>query len=107
MIPIKLTDENFDAEVLQTNKLTLVDFWATWCSPCIAMHPMLDSLAKEYDGKLTVGKMNLDDNFQISIRYGITSVPCILIIKDGIVLEKQVGAISKNALEKKVMNYLN
>lgn len=106
MKPVTITDDNFDCLVLQSEKLSVVDFWATWCAPCIAMHPTIDALAQEYEGKVQVGSMNLDNNIQISLRYAITSVPCILFLKNGTILEKQVGAISKSALDKKIQFHL-
>ena len=72
------TDANFDAEVIKAEKLTVVDFWAPWCGPCLALGPTIEALAKEYDGKVNIGKVNVDENPQLSINYGITSIPAVL-----------------------------
>ncbi len=100
------TDSNFDAEVINADKLSIVDFWAPWCGPCLALGPTIEALAKEYDGKVNVGKMNIDDNPEVSVKYGITSIPCVLFIKDGKVVDKQVGAAPKNAYDKKIQKIL-
>ena len=96
------TDSNFDTEVLKADQLTVVDFWAPWCGPCLALGPTIDALSKEYDGKVKVGKINVDENPNVSINYGITSIPCVLFIKGGQVVDKQVGAVPKSALVKKL-----
>lgn len=96
------TDANFEAEVLQSDKLCVVDFWAQWCGPCLALAPTIDQLAQDYEGKVVIGKVNVDENPNISIQYGITSIPCILFIKNGEVVDKHVGAAPKSAFEKKI-----
>jgi thioredoxin 1 len=101
-----LTDSNFDQEVLQGDKLSVIDFWAPWCGPCLALGPTIDALSKEYDGKVNVGKVNVDENPQLSINYGITSIPAVLFIKNGQVVDKQVGAAPKNVFEKKIQQHL-
>ena len=101
-----LTDSNFEAEVLKTDKLSVIDFWAPWCGPCLALGPTIDSLSKEYEGKVNVGKVNVDENPQLSINYGITSIPAVLFIKNGQVVDKQVGAAPKNLFEKKIQQHL-
>ena len=101
---LTFTDANFEAEVLQTKKLIVVDFWAPWCGPCLALGPTIDALATEYEGKVNIGKVNTDENSDLSIKYGITSIPCILFIKDGKVVDKQVGAVPKAALERKIIS---
>jgi thioredoxin 1 len=100
------TDSNFDTEVIKADKLSIVDFWAPWCGPCLALGPTIEALAKEYDGKVNVGKINIDDNPEVSVKYGITSIPCVLFIKDGKVVDKQVGAAPKNAYDKKIQKIL-
>ena len=96
------TDANFETEVISGDKLTVVDFWAPWCGPCLALGPTIDSLAKEYDGQVNVGKVNVDENPNLSVNYGITSIPCVLFIKGGKVVDKQVGAAPKSVFEKKI-----
>ncbi len=100
------TDANFEAEVLQTDQLSVIDFWAPWCGPCLAIGPTIETLAKEYEGKIKVGKVNVDENPQLSINYGITSIPAVLFIKNGQVVDKQVGAAPKNVFEKKIQQHL-
>lgn len=100
------TDANFDTEVLQSDKLTVVDFWAPWCGPCLAIGPIIDALSKEYDGKIKVGKINVDENPNVSINYGVTSIPCILYIKNGQIVDKQVGAAPRNVFEKKIQQHM-
>ena len=100
------TDANFDKEVLQSDKLTVVDFWAPWCGPCLAIGPVIEALAKEYDGKINVGKINVDENPNTSINYGVTSIPCILYIKNGQIVDKQVGAAPRPVFEKKIQQHM-
>ena len=101
------TDANFKAEVLGTDKITIIDFWATWCPPCLALGPTIDALAKEYDGKIKVGKVNTDENPEISITYGVTNLPCVLFIKDGIVIDKQIGLAARSVYDKKIQALLS
>ena len=100
------TDANFDADVLKADQLTVVDFWAPWCGPCLAIGPTIEALAKDYDGKVKVGKLNVDENPNVSMEYGITSIPCVLFIKDGQVVDKQLGAAPRNVFEKKIQQHL-
>lgn len=100
------TDANFDTDVLKADKLSVIDFWAPWCGPCLALGPTIEALAKDYDGKVNVGKVNVDENPTISINYGITSIPCVLFIKNGQVVDKQVGAAPRNVFEKKIQQHL-
>lgn len=100
------TDTNFDAEVLQGDKLAVIDFWAPWCGPCLALGPTIEALAKDYDGKVNIGKVNVDENPNLSINYGVTSIPCVLYIKGGQVVDKQVGAAPRNVFEKKIQQHM-
>ncbi len=100
------TDANFEAEVLTGDKLSVIDFWAPWCGPCLALGPTIEALSKEYDGKVNVGKVNVDENPNLSINYGITSIPAVLFIKNGQVVDKQVGAAPKAVFDKKIQSHL-
>jgi len=99
---LEFTDANFQTTVLDNDKLSVIDFWAEWCGPCRAISPVVEELAKEYNGKVNVGKVNVDQNPTLSINYGITSIPAILFIKGGKVVDKQIGAVPKNVLDKKI-----
>lgn len=103
---LEFNDSNFQTDVLESDKLTVVDFWAEWCGPCRAISPVIEELAKQYNGKIKVGKVNVDHNPNVSINYGITSIPAILFIKDGKVVDKQIGAVPKSMLEKKIQAHL-
>ena len=99
---LAFTDANFQQEVMESDKLSVVDFWAEWCGPCRAIGPVIEELAKEYEGKVNVGKVNVDHNPQISMNFGITSIPAILFIKGGQVVDKLVGAQPKSNFVKKI-----
>jgi thioredoxin 1 len=103
---LEFTDSNFQTEVLDSDKLSVIDFWAEWCGPCRAIGPVIEDLSKDYAGKVNVGKVNVDQNPQLSINYGITSIPAILFIKNGQVVDKQVGAAPRAILEKKIQSNL-
>ena len=103
---LQFTDANFQSEVISSDKLSVIDFWAEWCGPCRAIGPVIEELSKEYDGKVKVGKVNVDENPQVSMNYGITSIPCVLFIKNGQVVDKQVGAAPKAVFEKKIQAHL-
>ena len=92
------TDSNFDAEVLQSQEPVLVDFWAVWCGPCRAIAPAVEELAKEYSGKARVGKLNVDENQQVAAKYGIRSIPTLLVFKGGKVVDQVIGAVPKSKL---------
>ncbi len=99
----EFTDSNFKENVLNSDKLSVIDFWAEWCGPCRAIGPVIEELATEYDGKVNIGKVNVDHNPQISMDYGITSIPAILFVKGGQVVDKLVGAQPKANFVKKIM----
>jgi thioredoxin 1 len=103
----EFTDANFKQEVLDSEKLSVIDFWAEWCGPCRAIGPVIEDLSKEYDGRVNVGKVNVDNNPQISMNYGITSIPAILFVKGGKVVDKLVGAQPKANFVKKIEQHLN
>ncbi len=103
---LEFTDANFQEEVLNNDTLTVVDFWAEWCGPCRAIGPVIEELAKDYEGQVKVGKLNVDQNSNVSIEYGITSIPAILFIKNGEVVDKQIGAVPKSVLENKIKAHL-
>jgi thioredoxin 1 len=88
----EFTDQNFNDEVLAAKEPVLVDFWAEWCYPCRLLSPTIDKLAKEYAGKVKVGKVNTDDNRDICTKYGISSIPTVIILRDGQPVQKFVGA---------------
>lgn len=99
---LTFTDANFQKDVMESDKLTVVDFWAAWCGPCRAIGPVIEELAKEYEGKVNVGKVDVDSNPQVSMNFGITSIPAILFIKGGQVVDKLVGAQPKSNFVKKI-----
>lgn len=99
---LEFTDNNFKTDVLASDKLSVIDFWAEWCGPCRAIGPVIEELSKEYQGKVNIGKVNVDMNPNISMDYGITSIPAILFIKNGQVVDKLVGAQPKMNFVKKI-----
>ena len=99
---IELTDANFEAEVIKSDLPVLVDFWAPWCGPCRMVAPIVEEIAKEYDGKLKVGKLNTDDNRQVASQFGIMSIPTLMIFKGGERKEAIIGVQPKQVLTEKI-----
>ena len=97
----QFTEANFEAEVLQSDLPVFVDFYADWCGPCKMMSPVIDKLAQEYDGKIKVGKVNVDENGDLAVRYGIMSIPNMVFFKGGQPVDRVVGAIPKPAMKQK------
>jgi thioredoxin 1 len=98
MKPIAVTDSNFDAEVLRASGPVLVDFWAEWCGPCRMIAPFLEDLATDMAGKVTVAKINIDENPQTPMKYGVRGIPTVILFKDGQVAATKIGALPKSKL---------
>jgi thioredoxin 1 len=98
----ELTDANYKENVLEKKGIALVDFWAEWCGPCRMIGPIIEELATEYDGKALIAKVDVDDNAELSQQYGVRSIPTILILRDGEVVDKHVGVATKAALIEKI-----
>jgi len=98
---VEITDSNFES-MLNSGKPLMVDFWAQWCGPCLAMAPVIEEMAKEFDGKAIIGKLDVDSNPQVSQQFGIRNIPSILFFNNGVLVDKQVGAVPKNMLVKKL-----
>jgi len=103
---LEFTDSNFQEQVLDSGQVTVVDFWAQWCGPCRAIAPIIEELADEYAGTALIGKVDVDANQELAMQYSIRSIPTILILKDGEVVEKHVGAITKPALQSKIDKHM-
>jgi len=103
---LEITDANFEETVLNSGKPALVDFWAVWCGPCRMVGPIVEELATEYGDKAVIGKVDVDNNPEIAQKYGIRNIPTILFIKDGEVVDKQVGATPKATLAEKIDSML-
>ena len=99
---LEITSDNFDEKVINSSVPVLVDFWAEWCGPCRMVGPIVDELHTEYEGKAIVGKVNVDDQQEISSKYGIRNIPTILFFKDGEIVDKNVGVAPKSDLANKI-----
>ncbi len=99
---VELTDSNFEELVIKSGKPALVDFWAAWCGPCRIVGPVVEELATEYGDQAVVGKVDVDNNREVAMKYGIRNIPTLLFFKDGEVVDKQVGVAAKNVLEGKL-----
>ena len=95
----QITNQNFEQEVIKENKLVVLDFWATWCGPCRAIGPVVEELAEEYQGKVVVGKVNVDDESNLARKFKVMSIPTIIFFKNGELIDKVVGLRSKEDLE--------
>ena len=98
----ELTDQNFKEKVLETKGVAVVDFWAVWCGPCRMIGPHIEEMSKEYEGKALIAKVDVDNNPEISMKYNVRSIPTVLYLKDGEIVDKQVGATSKKVLVDKL-----
>lgn len=103
---LQFTDQNFEVEVLKSDKPVLVDFWAEWCAPCRMMAPAVEAIAAEYEERAKVGKLNVDENQSVAFRYNIRGIPTLLLFKNGEVQEQFVGATSKDAIARMLERYL-
>jgi thioredoxin 1 len=102
IMALEITDSNFDELVLKSDKPVVVDFWAEWCGPCKMIGPLINEMSKDYEGKALVGKVNVDQNANVSAQFGVRSIPTVLFIKNGEVVDKSVGAVPKSTLESKL-----
>jgi thioredoxin 1 len=99
---MQVSDSNFEQEIVKSSIPALVDFWATWCVPCKALNPVIEEIAKRYEGRLKVTKMNVDDNSRTPAKYGIMGVPTLLLFKDGQILKSVTGKVDRSQVEKLV-----
>jgi thioredoxin 1 len=99
---LHFTDDSFEKDVLNSDKPVLVDFWAEWCGPCRMVGPIVEEMAGEYEGKAKIGKVNVDENAQVATKYGIRSIPALLIFQNGEVVDQIVGAVPKKQLKKQL-----
>lgn len=104
--PVEVTDSNFDI-IIKNSRIVVIDCWAPWCAPCRMMAPIIDELAKEYAGRILFGKLNVDKNSKTPAKYQIMSIPTFLVFKEGVFVERIVGAIPKKALEQRLIKYVS
>ena len=104
---IEITDANFETEVEQSDVPVLIDFWAIWCGPCKMIASIVEELANEYDGRVKIGKVDVDNNQQTAMKFGIRSIPTLLIFKNGSVVDTLIGAVSKGQITEKLKAQLN
>ena len=101
----QITDSNFE-KIINSDKPVLIDFWAEWCGPCKMIGPLVEELANEFEGKAIIGKVDVDTNPEVSAKFGIRSIPTLLVFKDGKIVDKQVGAVPKSVLSDKIQTQL-
>jgi thioredoxin 1 len=99
---VEVTDSNFEATILNSDKPALVDFWAVWCGPCRIVGPIVEEIADEYDGRAVVGKLDVDSNRETAVKFGIQAIPTLLLVKDGQIADRIVGAVDKNSIKSKL-----
>ncbi len=104
--PIHLTDDTYDEVVLKSNVPVLIDFWATWCGPCRMIAPIIEELAIEYEGKLKVCKLDVDNNQKVAMMYGIRSIPTVVIVKNGEEVDRILGAVPKQHFVERIKNHI-
>lgn len=106
MAELEITEQNFENEVLKSDMPVLIDFWAEWCGPCKILSPTVDELAKEYEGKLKVGKVNVDEQGNLSTHYGVMSIPTLKFFKNGQIVGELVGAAPKSTIEAEIKRHI-
>lgn len=106
MSTIDLNQNNFKEKILKEKSLVLVDFWAPWCGPCRMVGPVIDELAEEYEGKVVVGKVNVDEEEGLAVKHGVMSIPTVILFKNGKEMERQVGFIGKQGYEEMIKKHL-
>jgi thioredoxin 1 len=102
MKTVEITDDNFETEVIKSDKPVLIDFWAVWCGPCKLIAPIVEELSTEYEGKVKIGKLDVDSNQQTSIKFGVRSIPTLLLFKDGKLKDTIIGAVPKSNIVEKL-----
>jgi thioredoxin 1 len=100
--PVEVTDATFDEEILKSDILAIVDFWAVWCGPCKMIAPIMEEFASEYEGKIKIAKVDVDHNPNIAVKYGIRSIPTVMFFKDGKVVDQVIGATPKSHFQEKI-----